>query len=532
MPALGTTKDYKEALGITLEDELRASKQQKVLEDSQHFTDVNLSPEQAIELCRIDPNFLQATAMPSVFKFEFPPVLLAIWQLLVNNLEIIHTFPQLALGIPRGFAKTTLIKLFVLWLILFTKVKFILVIAETENKAVNIITDIIDMLNEPNIIKLFGDWKIGSEIARQDLKKFGFRGRTVILAAIGAEGSLRGMNIKNERPEIMVFDDIQSRECADSILQSDKLERWLIGTAMKAKSPHGCMFIFAGNMYPTPNSILKKLKTNSSWIKFISGAILSDGSSLWPEFRPVDTLIKEFDNDIAMGHPEIFLSEVMNDTDSGVNTKINLSAVPMWPFTEQDNPQGKFVVIDPSTDKKSADLVAIGYFEVYDEIAALKHVTEEALSPLDTIKTALLYCLKNNCRVIGVESTAYQYTLLFWFNHVCKLLGIEGIYCVELHTGSFSKNSRIANAIKGLIVNGDAAMKRPELWLHPNVRNLVFTQIANWNPLKRDNVDGLLDLCTYGPKMIESYGALLASDETNAVIESSQLPINETDMPF
>jgi len=35
----------------------------------------------------------------------------------------------------------------------------------------------------------------------------------------------------------MIFEDIQTRECADSKVESDKLERWMIGTAMKAKSP-------------------------------------------------------------------------------------------------------------------------------------------------------------------------------------------------------------------------------------------------------------------------------------------------------
>ena len=121
------------------------------------------------------------------------------------------------------------------------------------------------MLNEPNIKTIFGDWKLGCEKDTQDIKKFGFRGRNIILAGIGAGGSLRGLNLKNERPDVMVFEDVQTRECADSEVQSKALLQRMLGTAMKAKSPHGCIYVFLGNMYPTKWSILKKLKENPRW---------------------------------------------------------------------------------------------------------------------------------------------------------------------------------------------------------------------------------------------------------------------------
>jgi len=52
------------------------------------------------------------------------------------------------------------------------------------------------MLEETNIKRLFGDWKLHVEIDRQELKKFTYRGRPLMLAAIGAGGSLRGLILK------------------------------------------------------------------------------------------------------------------------------------------------------------------------------------------------------------------------------------------------------------------------------------------------------------------------------------------------
>ena len=75
-----------------------------------------------------------------------------LWDLMKQNVKTVITNPKIALGIPRGHGKTTLIKLFIVYCILFTDRKFILVMSATATLAENIIADVIDMLNEKNII--------------------------------------------------------------------------------------------------------------------------------------------------------------------------------------------------------------------------------------------------------------------------------------------------------------------------------------------------------------------------------------------
>jgi hypothetical protein len=322
----------------------------------------------------------------------------------------------------------------------------------------------------------------------------------------------------------MIFDDIQTRECADSQIQSTTLERWMIGTAMKAKSPHGCLFIFAGNMFPTPHSILKKLKYNATWIKFISGAILADGTALWEELRSLSSLLQELDSDIAMGHPEIFFSEVLNDTEAGVNVKTDLALIRAWPWGEHELPQGKFIIIDPSANKVGGDDVAMGYFEVYDGTPALREFVEENLSPGATISRALLMALQHNVKVIAVESTAYQYSLLYWFGRTSEELGITGIEFVEVYSGSYSKNARITDMLKTLTAG--------DIILHPSVKNAIVHQIANWNPIKRDNTDGLLDLLAYAPRVLDMYGASIATDMDTEAQEANTAEVEEDNHAF
>lgn len=469
-------------------------------------------------------DFLAAMCMPIVFKYCFPPVFLSVWKWLTSYAQRQRDFSQLVLGLPRGFGKSTVVKLFLIYSILFTSKKFILVVAANAALAENIVADVIDMLEEPNIKNVFGDWRIGIETDTKALKKFGYRGRNIIIAAVGSETSVRGLNLKNNRPDVIVMDDVQTRENADSAVQSESLERWIIGTLMKAKSPLGCLFLFIGNMYPTKHSILRKLKLNPKWIKFIAGGILSDNTSLWEELQPIKQLIQEFETDLAMGHPEIFYSEVLNDENASSNNLVNLSKLPDYPVNEGDIPIGNFIVIDPASDRATADGVAIGYFEIYDTLPVAMEVSEERLSPGDTIHNALKLALKHNCRLIAIEANSYQYTLLYWFKVITEQLGITGIECVELYSGVRSKNNRILTMFKSLMAG--------EIFLAPSTRTAIFLQIMQFNPLKKDNIDGILDLLTYAPRVIELYAEYIVSMDVIQTQEFEAIEVLEHNSCF
>lgn len=492
------------------------------------ISEATFDSQQVHDLAKNDMDFFGALAMPLIFKYCFPPVFKSVWQWLLVYVNKQRDFSQLALGLPRGFGKTIVVKLFVLYCILFTSKKFILILAENQTKANNILSDIIDMLEEENIRKVFGAWNIGVETDRQDLKKFGYRGRNIILMA-GTVEVIRGISLKNERPDVMIFDDIQSRVMAESEIVSNTLEREMVGTAMKAKSPHGCLFIFVGNMYPTKWSLLRRLKTNPNWIKFIAGGILSDGTSLWEELQPLEQLMREFDNDLQAGRPEIFYSEVLNDENASSNNFIDFSKIPEYSIPEDELCQGNFILIDPSGYKKNSDDVAVGYFDLHSTnysagIPVLKEVKSAKMSPGDAIKIALEFALKYGCRLIVIESVAYQSTFAYWLDFICKQLGIVGIEAVEIYPGGHSKNSRILAAFKQYMAG--------ELMIHPDCRPEVHLQITQFNPLKSNNTDDILDLLAYATKVVEMYGAYIISLGVLISQESSGDKVLDFNSPF
>jgi hypothetical protein len=491
---------------------------------TEKLVEATFESQQVHDLARNSLDFLAGLALPTVYQYAYPPIFITAWNWLIQSVSKTRAFPQLALGLPRGFGKTMVIKLFLLYCILFTGKKFLLVVCENEQKAINIVSDIMDMLNEPNIKKVFGDWRIGAETDNARIKKFGFRGRNIIIMAAGADSGIRGITLKNERPDVMVFDDIQSREAAESQLQSENLEKWMVGTAMKAKSPHGCMFLFIANMYPTKWSILRRLKQNPTWTKFIVGGILENGESLWEELQPITQLLQELKNDISMGHPEIFFAEVLNDENAAANNLLDLSKLPSLPYDRNDIPAGNFIVVDPSGTKQISDAVAIGYFEVYEGYPVLREIIEQKLSPGETIRETLKLALKHRCRLVAVEAVNYQATLNYWSKFICDQMGITGIEFVEIYPGSVHKNSRLLSMLK--------AYGAGEFFVDEDCKSQVHLQITQWNPLKRDNVDGILDLLSYSTRVLEMYGEYIVSLNDIQSQEYAGTKVWEFNSPF
>ena len=457
---------------------------------------VNAPSEDIQVAAKRDLNFLGALAAPEEFIFKFPQFYLVLFSMLTAFVKNVERY---AIGIPRGFAKTTFIKLLCLWYILFSHKKFILIVGASEGLAINTLSDICDLLSSDNIRSVFGDWRVDIEIDTQEQKVFYFRGRNIILRAIGAGTAVRGINRKNSRPDVIIMDDVQKREDAENPELAGKLLRWITGTLMKARSNSDCTYIYVGNMYPQ-NCILAKLQENTQWTSFIVGGILADGTSLWEELRPIEELLAEYQSDTELGQGDIFISEVLNNTDIAGAHGLDLTKIPHPPpYMLEVEGEASFIIIDPSSGKKGGDDCTINHYTVIDGVPVADHVISGTFTPMETIKKALALGFENNTRLICVEGVAYQSTLLFWFNHVCQELGISGFLFEELSPKGRAKNTRIKSGLIKLV--------KGEIFLHPRVRSLVITQATAWNPATTNNTDDIIDPIGYVEEVMRDHGA-------------------------
>ena len=471
--------------------------------------EIGFDRDSAVAACKNDLNFFAATCLPEVYRFPFPALYIAQWQFLVESAQKDEGHDRYALGLPRGFAKTLLLKLLVVYLILFTDRRFILVVCNTATLAENFIADVADTLGSSNILRLFGDWRLGIEKDTQDLKKFTFKGRNIILAGLGSGSSLRGLNLKYERPDIILMDDMQSKEESDSATESNAQLIWMLGTLLKANNKRRSLSVFLGNMYVSEGCILKKLKTNPAWISVVTGAILEDGESLWPALRSVDSLLEELQNDESMGHPEIFYSEVMNDEEAGSRSTVDFSKINVWEEKgyagEILTPEGGWVIIDPALAKATSDDCGIAVFYLFNGEPVMWHLELGKFSEQEKVRKCLELAMRFKVSAIVVEAVAYQESLCYWIEHFRQQLGLTFVKVLTINPAGIAKNSRILAMAKQLTASA------ARIWVHPSLRSLVVHQLIYWNPLRTKNKDEILDLLAYAYKVIAMYGMDLLS---------------------
>lgn len=460
-----------------------------------------------IEAMKTSLDTLAAVTMPDAYKFQYPEFYHALFKTLTEVQKTPRDFSKYALGFPRGFAKTTWLKLIVVWLVLFSNKRFILITLATDSMAQNFISDVADMLSEPNLIAIFGDWKRTATKDTLTDKEFAFAGRKLKLTALGAGSATRGIVRNNQRPDFQIMDDIQTREAADSDLLSDKLYNWMLGTLMMTKSPYGCQHIFVGNMYPTEHCILKKLRDSSSWTSFITGCILADGTSLWEDLHPVNMLYEELETLINAGKENIFMSEKMNDPTPQLKTAFDQAKLRVLEQSEELH-QGNFIIIDPSGRKKTSDDTAIGYVEIYDNKPHIVSVITQVLTPKQTIELTLKLCSKYRCSTIVSESVAYQESLIFWFQQALEKLNITNIVIIPITPKGVSKNSRILSMLRQL--------QEGEISVSPQVKPLILNQIYQFNPKTTANKDDVLDLAAYSARVVNEFGQYIAIPEVDS----------------
>lgn len=458
--------------------------------------------QDTINACRVSLDFLAAFILTDLYEYGYPPILKAMWEIICNSALQVKGKYRYALGIPRGFSKTIMLKLYVVWAVLFTDKKFILIVCATEPHAINFISDVADMLDHPNIKMLFGDWTVNRSKDSGTLKVFSLRGRNIIIAGIGQGGSPRGFNIKYVRPDLIVMDDIQKKEDAPNAEMAQAVMVWMLGTLMKACHPRNCTFIFVGNMYPYEGCVLRKLKHSKEWLSLITGAITADAESIWPEHRSIEDLLEELAVDTEQGHPEIFFSEVMNDEEAGTVSGIDVSKIPDCPsHLDVGSAQGGCIIIDPSLGKKKSDDVAIGAILFFDGLPVLRELKVGKFDPGVTIQQATFLAVKYGMRLIICEAVGYQETLVYWFNHVFTQVGVKGIEVRTVSPEGLQKNARIRDMLK-MLLSG-------KILLHRDVRSAAIYQITQWNPLKTNNKDDILDVLAYAMKVLSLYPAEL-----------------------
>lgn len=466
---------------------------------------IRVAKQEAYERGKVDFNFFAGLCAPTIMRTLFPPFYLALFNLVITFNSDPENILRFALGLPRGFAKTTFLKILTCWLIVYEKNYYFLIVCATESKALSFIADVDAMLSSPNMEEVYGRWSQAKSVDNAKLKVAHYRGNTIFLQPAGVGTHVRGNNQNMRRPDCIICDDVQSREDAMSEAVNASQKEWFNATLLKAIESYGDhrRIIYLGNMYPG-ECILEMLRKNSQWVSLITGAILDDSQSLWPELRSIRSLVLEYQHDAENGLSHIWFAEVQNDP---LNEQFRLLAKPIPPSDYEgldDFPwEGSFLTVDPAGFRKNSDDNVITVHRVYDGIPVAVDIIGGVWNPEETVRNIAAMCIKWDANVVGIESVGYQQSLLFWTN---KLLNEDPVlrnkvHVVEVKAGNIAKVARIRDYIHELL-SGKAQMT--------NKVRQIFSMWAHLYKIgKTNNRDDYLDCPAYQKQMITKYGHLI-----------------------
>jgi hypothetical protein len=479
----------------------------------ENTTQANFDPNEVKEALRHNMEFLIQFFMHEKISVDVPEFHLKILTLLTT-----FTVSKFALAVPRGHAKTTLVKIAIVYYFLFTDIRFVLYVSNTSTVAKDEVRDVINFLLSENFVAVFGkvEWEKRNE--SDGLYIFQLGKKRCILRALGAGQQVRGLNIDNERPELLICDDAEDDENSETPTQRSKLRRWVYGPLFKACARHSKK-VWIGNLVSS-NCLINDLCESKFWSSIKYGCILANGQPLWPEMFSLSYLKQDYIEYQQAGMTAKWFAEMMNMPVPEGMGLITAEEIQYRPARTSGDLKYGFITIDPAISNKTwannTSIVVHGFVEDLRQWQVVDYVLEKGVDPIKLINKTVDLCFKWRIATIGIETIAYQAALEPMFNYILAQRQLFGIAVIPLHSTN-SKASRIITFASWL-KTGAYALTEGEFSL--------TNQLLKYDPTKKENDDDLVDGAAYGPQMIDEHlNLVLTGSVMKDVAAQGQLAI-------
>lgn len=222
-----------------------------------------------------------------------------------------QTQKRVAVVCPRGHAKSTTARVFILHQVLNGLTDYCVLIGSSQDIAAQNMRWVKEQIEENSHIReVYGYVKGEKKWSDTDF----ITSTGIKLSARGAGQKLRGVNEKG-RPDLIYIDDLEDDDMVESKDMRDKVSRWFRKAVLPAKSKNG-RIIYTGTILNMDsllkNVSLNKVRDHIAWHVLFYQAIITDANgiqrALWEDMKPLEDLKM-----LQSSDPETFSQEYMND---------------------------------------------------------------------------------------------------------------------------------------------------------------------------------------------------------------------------
>jgi hypothetical protein len=395
---------------------------------------------------------------------------------------VINAKRSIAVMMPRGSSKTTLINADNLHEAVYHDEDFFLYVSETGDHAARQLATVkgeledFDGVPANELLNLVFGWK--KPPRNSDKKWTELYVETldgVMIGAVGTGGQIRGFSKRAKRPGKITFDDLQDEASVESETQRAKDSRWFFRAARPAKRKHNGRDIILGTLLHN-EAILNKCIHNREFTAVRFGVIDRQGAALWEWWMNLEAIAEAKLSAAEAGELSGWYMEMMSE--------FHEDGARMFPeskliyISKRDVFVGKALALDPaiSEQRKSAmSAFAVAGIEAGGQKHIIDFYGEVGMDPAAQMEKFFelhfmhLANLDPSCAKHGIEAMAYQRALipLIKMQQVAysRLFGAKAYFEIDpIFHGKIGKMPRIKGILKPLIWAGQLTFE--EKWGH------------------------------------------------------------------
>lgn len=372
-----------------------------------------ITPQDAVRLGATSLTRYGRLFFPKTFRQSSPGFHDEIGGALLNR-----DYRNVAIEVFRDGAKTTLLRVFTSQRIAYGISRTILIVSASQGHSILSLRWIKRQVEHNRLWAQTFHLKKGTKWTDDHVEIIhGAFDTPITLLALGITGQLRGFNIDDHRPDLIICDDTSTDETSSSPEQRRKETNLVFGALLNSLAPSSEAPDAKAVILDTPKSkfdLIESCEKNPDWKFFRFGIFDAEGESRWPERYPTAELKLRKENAIKVGQLPIWMKEKECRIIAEELASFKASNLIYWDTLP---PNATYVItIDPaSSDSKDADDNVVAVVAFYkDEVYVVDYKAATGQNP-EMVK-ATVFEFARRWRPLGVvvESIAYQ-RVLAWY---------------------------------------------------------------------------------------------------------------------
>lgn len=363
------------------------------------------------------------------------------------------TYREVAWIMFRESAKTSFSKIFILWLIVYNKRKYLNVDSFSITNAERILFDVVLSLQTNKKLKadfgeLFNSKRDTDEVTQKRINNF-VTTNGVRVEAHSTGKSVRGRLHGAQRPDFLLLDDFETNETKDSKAHTQSVIGHI--DEFKAGLDSSAIVLYLGNYiteFGSVATLLERAKTDTR-LKIRNVPVEKDGQPTWPAKYSMTDEDAKANNKVSLEDKKrqlgslVYSAEMLNEPISSEMQKFKKSMFRYKTWEQvRDMTTRKYATIDTAL-SKDAESDATGVIRNYVNSENKWHVSGKnyRINPRELVD--LLFILHDEgFEKIGIETTAYTQAIEPFFKEECRKRA-KYPNVVQLKHGGVMKESRI-----------------------------------------------------------------------------------------